>query len=774
MKYYLIGCQITLFHNFPKKKGVPHTKGEEFVSWIRFRGGTLLLVSCLLMGCFAAPAQAADSLDWPHWRGPRYDGVSTETGLIDDWDSEGGPGSNVLWSSEELAGRSSPIVMNGRVYTIVRNEPGTTKEGEKVVCADAVTGKILWENRFGVYLSDVPDTRVGWSSCTGDPATGHIYSLGVCGIFQCLDGETGETIWRIPLHERFGLLSTYGGRTNVPVICDDLVIISAIVIGWGDQAKPAHRFLGLNKTTGEVVWISSTRLLPYDTTYSTPTVCVLAGQKALVFGSGDGAVWALQPRTGKAIWQCRLSRRGINVSPLVIGNNVYAGHSEENMVGTTMGIVVAIDGAGHGDITDTGQRWRIEELMMGKSSPIYIDGRIYCVDDRAKLHCLDAASGEAVVRRKALGSKQKASPLYADGKIYTFTEDGRWYVLRPKTSGGVTVVSQGRLSDGGECHASPICSHGRLYVQTTTRMYCLQDKEKQPGVSDREPAAEETPVDPNQPVAHVQLVPADALLRPDEKQPFQVRLFNNRGQFLRVAPAEEVELKLAGPGQMDDQGVYTVSQDTGHASATITAKVGPLTGRSRVRIVPAIPWHFDFENLKDLPISWVGARYRHVLRNVDGNQVMVKLTTIPKGTRSRSWFGHSDLHDYTIQADVMGGEKAGKMPDIGLIAQGYTLDLKGAHQELQVRSWTSQLRIAKTVPFTWRPNTWYSMKLRVVNDGDQAVLLGKVWLRGEEEPDQWHVETTDPAPIRTGSPGLFGNAKDAEIVLDNIRVTPNS
>ena len=85
MKYYLIGCQITLFHNFPKKKGVSHTKGEEFVSWIRFRGGTLLLVSCLLMGCFTAPAQAADSLDWPHWRGPRYDGVSTETGLIDDW-----------------------------------------------------------------------------------------------------------------------------------------------------------------------------------------------------------------------------------------------------------------------------------------------------------------------------------------------------------------------------------------------------------------------------------------------------------------------------------------------------------------------------------------------------------------------------------------------------------------------------------------------------------------------------------------------------------------
>ena len=73
-----------------------------------------------------------------------------------------------------------------------------------MVCLDAKTGETLWENRFNVWLSDVPDTRVAWSSVVGDPETGNVYALGVCGYFQCIDGETGKTIWSIPMHEYFG------------------------------------------------------------------------------------------------------------------------------------------------------------------------------------------------------------------------------------------------------------------------------------------------------------------------------------------------------------------------------------------------------------------------------------------------------------------------------------------------------------------------------------------------------------------------------------------
>ncbi len=119
-----------------------------------------------------------DPLDWPHWRGPEQNSISRETGLIDSWDPDAeGTSGNVLWKNSELGGISTPIVMHGKLYTIVRADPGTKSEGEKVVCVDALTGKKLWENKYNVFLSDVPAERIGWSCVTGDPSTGKIYAL---------------------------------------------------------------------------------------------------------------------------------------------------------------------------------------------------------------------------------------------------------------------------------------------------------------------------------------------------------------------------------------------------------------------------------------------------------------------------------------------------------------------------------------------------------------------------------------------------------------------
>ena len=253
-------------------------------------------------------------MDWPNWRGPQQNRMSTEKGLVDHWDPKGGPGSNVLWKSEALAGRSSPIALRGKLYTITRDKPGTADEGEKVVCADAATGKVLWEHRFNVSLTEVPPERVGWSNVVADPETGRIYAQGVSGYFCCLDGDSGKVIWDRNLAEQFGTISTFGGRTNTPVVFEDSVLISAVLVDWGDAekwsgfARPAHRFMAFDKATGELRWINGTSISPYDTNYGTPTLAVLGGQQALVFESGDGGVWALQPRTGQPIWHLIFSR----------------------------------------------------------------------------------------------------------------------------------------------------------------------------------------------------------------------------------------------------------------------------------------------------------------------------------------------------------------------------------------------------------------------------------------------------------------------------------
>lgn len=719
----------------------------------------------------ASAAAPIDPLDWSNWRGPEQNGISRETGLADRWDPKGGDGSNLAWVRRDLGTRSTPIVMQGRLYTIVRDQPGTKTEGEAIVCVDAATGADIWKHRFNVWLSEVPDTRVGWSSVVGDPETGRVYALGVCGYFCCLDGATGTVIWSIPMHEHFGLLSTYGGRTNFPVICDDLVIVGAVIIGWGEMARPAHRLLAFNKLSGEVVWFTSTRPLPEDTVYSTPIVTVLSGQKAVVFGSGDGSIWALQARTGKVIWEYHFSRRGINVPPVIDGTQIYIGHSEENPKGVVIGAVAKIDGAKSGLLDESAEAWKVEGLGVGKSAPLLWDNRLYCFDDAGKLRILDASNGQQIGRAFPTGTMNRSSPLLADGKIYFTEANGRWFIYQPVAS-GVKELSKGRLPAGEEINASPICSHGRVYITSSHGLYCIHDATKQPGAVDiLPPALKEEPVDSDMQPALVQVVPCELLMNAGETRKLTVRVFNSRGQFLQQADAS---FQLDGPGELNADGVYKAPNDGQHTATIVTAKVGELNGRARIRVTPPLPWKFDFENLKDAPITWVGARYRHVARTVNGNTMLVKITTIPKGTKSRSWFGPSNLSDYTIQAEMMGQTMNGKIPDMGVIAQGYTLEMQGEHQKLYLSSWMSHdFRTHAEVSFKWEARTWYVIKMKVANQDGKAIVSGKVWPKSSPEPDEWNIQMADDAPNLQGSPGLFGNATNAEVFIDNVSVTPN-
>ncbi len=830
--------------------------------------------------------QKQDPLDWTHWRGPQMNGISLEEGIVDSWSPRG---ENLLWKRDDLGSRSTPVVMNGKLYLMCRDNPGTVKEGEKVVCVDAMSGKTLWENRFNVFLSDVPKERVGWSSVAADPIpdpdTGvyRVFAQGGCGFFQCLDAKTGQTLWSHSMSEEFGALNTYGGRTNFPLIHKNLVIVSAIVIGWGDMAKPAHRFIAFDKRNGQPVWFMGTRLFPYDTTYSSPVLTIINGQAMMVFGSGDGGIHAFQPQTGKKIWTYNVSRRGINTTPLVVGKTIVCGHSEENLKGNLMGALFAIDGTKRGDVTKTGELWKTQQWFVGKSSPVHANGRIYTAEDKGTMLIVDLKSGKKIATHRLRGP-MRSSPLYVDGKIYVCTSNGIWWTLRPSKD-GVEVIHHARLG-AGESYGSPIVSHGRMYVPLTDALYCVGRKDHKPTADPLPEPLQETPVERDAQPGLVQVVPVESLLKPGQLQKFHVRLYNANGQFLCLADAAKVEFSIDGPGSVKkvDIGTSKVWQyaapgpgEQVHAAVNVTAKAGDLSGTARIRVVPDLPWSFDFSD-GQVPITWVGCRYRHIVidfelfkklekqsplssqlyiylrsgfvnrgapalkyddstsrlewteflrflgllermttlkqtkneidlalallekekvinkwiwaepegigiqltvprgdRKVDGNGVMMKLTTIPKGKRSQGWMGAPAFGNYTFQADVFGIVKNNKMPDIGLTAQRYVLDLMGASQQVQIRTWHTELdRFSKTSPFRWKPNVWYTMKFRTSVENGTAVLRGKVWPRGKKEPEIWSVEATDPGqPNAVGNPGFMGNAFDAELFYDNLQLTNN-
>src|SRR5262245_25261447 len=168
-----------------------------------------LQVALLLVATFpvtfhlAAPQKSAS--DWANWRGPALDGRSAETGLPTRWSPKG---ENLAWKVA-YGGRSAPIVMNDRVYVQHAVGKGEALQ-ERVVWLNADTGKLLWEHRFNIYLSDVPPHRVGWASPVGDPSTGNVYALGVCGLLLGLSSD-GKLLWQRSLVEDYGFWTTHGG-----------------------------------------------------------------------------------------------------------------------------------------------------------------------------------------------------------------------------------------------------------------------------------------------------------------------------------------------------------------------------------------------------------------------------------------------------------------------------------------------------------------------------------------------------------------------------------
>ncbi len=214
----------------------------------------------------------------------------------------------------------------------------------------------------------------------------------------------------------------------------------------------------------------------------------------------------------------------------------------------------------------------------------------------------------------------------------------------------------------------------------------------------------------------------------------------------------------------------------------MTCKVGDQVGTARIRIVPPLPWKFDFNDLKSVPLTWLGGRVRWELREKDGEKFIAKKTVLPTpknpnnklGTRSYVWIGPINLANYTIQADVLLKEFEGRMPDVGVINSGYQLWIRSKGRTLRLDSWAaSDYRTKVETEFQPKPDTWYTLKLSVVPGKGHATVRGKIWPRGENEPEKWTAEMVDHSPNLHGTPGLFGNSPDAEIYLDNLQVTAN-
>jgi outer membrane protein assembly factor BamB len=644
---------------------------------------------------------------------------------------------------------------------------------ELVACFDAGTGEKLWERRFPVYNTTVPFTRVGWASLAGDPETGYVYAQNVDGHFLAFDRE-GEIVWQRRLGEQFGRASGFGGRTLIPLVDGDRVIIGIVGAGWGDTAAPRQRYMACDKRTGTVLWVSTPGqvMIKDFNNNGSPAVATIGDRRMVVGAGADGWVHAVDAGTGEPLWRFELSQRGLQVPVLVQGDTVYAAHSEENVdTPGVMGRVVALDGTGRGDITKTGEIWRTNGQGVGFASPTAVDGRLYLLSNPADLHALDQKTGEPVWSFN-IGNIGRAALTYADGKLFATEQNGHVFILEPGPEGAKVLdkeyieMPEGRFA---EIWGSVAIAYGRLYFTAEDGLYCLGRKGAPFEVTPSPPEPALEPADADATPATVRVVPAEVIAAAGEPVSFEAWLFDDRGRFIRKDEAEWTLDGLAGGISAD--GKLTSPPAT--TAGKVKAKVGELAASAQVRLFGPLPWSFDFDDGK-IPRHWIGAGRRFDVVERGGSQRLHKPPLRAGLSRSSIFVGPPDMKGYTVEADLLATRKGRRMPDMGVINQGYTLDVMGRHQKLQIRTWAAHLEKSVDVPFEVEADTWYRAKLRVDVDvdGDKGTVRGKVWKKGDPEPGDWTITYEDPIVVQEGAPGVYGDSP-IDIYYDNVTVKGN-
>jgi outer membrane protein assembly factor BamB len=771
----------------------------------------LLLTSSFFLFPFALSAS-----DWWNWRGPTSNGYSADTGLPSQWSPDPSePDNNLVWKAP-YGSRSTPLVMNGRVYFInydaekIKRPNGEIKDvaesiRERVMCLDADTGKLIWQHHFNVWHTDIVTTRLGWTNMAGDPVTGNVYAHGTQGTLLAFD-KNGKLLWQHSMAEEYGRFTGYGGRVTSPVVDGDLVVLGMNNSSWGDFAKGGNRYVAFDKNTGEVVWWSSPVGQPKNSYYSVPIGATIKGRRQIISGCADGGIYGIQANTGVPVWGYVFAGNAINSSPVVDGNLVYCGQGEENPDNNIQGRVVCVD-ASQIENGEPKLVWKKDGVKARYASPIIHEGKLYMPDDTANLYCMDAATGK-IHWKYHYGRDARGSPVLADGKIYVGEVNSVFHILEPGAKKCKELHRQEFTSADGisevEINGSPAVANGRVYFSTSEETYCIG--KKQATTSSEQPTVVPKGIGK---ITHLQILPADKTIHPGESITFKVRGFDADGNFVGEVKNEEWSLpepplppnaKKAPPALEGTlkEGVFTASKKPSQ-HGYVMAKLGNgAFGKARVRVAPSLPYEQDFNKIPDgaVPGGWVNTQGKFkVVTLKNGEKVLAKVNTIgsPLIYRGNAYIGTPEMHDYTIECDVMGTavltdvevggkkEKRTALPDMGVVANRYTLYLNGTIQKLRLNSWSALPRVDRTIDLAWQPGTWYRLKLTTQIKDGKGIVRGKCWERSKSEPAEWIIELTDDYPNTEGAPALYGYAQGipedggpgTEVYFDNVRITPN-
>lgn len=403
-------------------------------------------ICAALQVALAVPAGAtAIDYSWPHYRGPRGDGRSPETGLDFSW-SEGEP--RELWRFPLGEGYSGISIADGRVFTMF-----AAGDDEFLVAVDAASGKELWRRRTGDNRRDqFGNGPRSTPTVVGDT----VYALGALGKLHALKSASGEPAWSIDLVETYGArVPTWGISTSITHHSGRLLVDAG--------GREGHSLLALDPKTGELLWHSQTD----KPGYSTPSVASIGGEEHALFFTGTALV-AVSPSDGKLLWRHPWSTSyDVNAAmPIFLPpDRIFVSSGYDT-------------GSAMLKIQKTESGYKPTELWSNRLMRNHFNSSVLVADhlygfDNGTLKCIDVATGEQKWAQRGFA---KGSLLYADGKLLILSERG---VLAAADATPTEYRETGRAQIfNAKTWTMPTLANGILFLRSEKEMVALNLRTK--------------------------------------------------------------------------------------------------------------------------------------------------------------------------------------------------------------------------------------------------------------------------------------------------------
>jgi len=419
----------------------------------------LLAASLIPLFLLASPSQAEN---WPTWRGPDHNSLSSETGLATTWSKTEG----VRWRLPLPGpGPSTPVVWGERIFLTSATASG--EGGEVVLLAVDRAGEVLWQRPLG---KENYDARQGESNAASpSPTTDgkHVWAMTGTGVLAAFTVD-GEELWRQDLQELYGKIDLYFGHSSTPLVHNGLVFVQLL---HGD----AQLVLAFDAATGKEVWKQdrpSKAQRESLQSYASPIPWTGGGEPQVLIHGSD-VLTAHRLEDGKELWRVG----GLNdpesynpayrfVTSPTVAEGLLIVPSAKNgpVVGVEPG-KAAGDGAGAKPF----ERWRNDRGTPDVCSPLIHDGLVYLNRSNGALVVLDAATGATVYQERIHEARHRASPVYADGKVYLSGSDGTVTVLRAGRK--LEVLAKNSMEE--RIAASLAISDGTIYLRTYEALYAI-------------------------------------------------------------------------------------------------------------------------------------------------------------------------------------------------------------------------------------------------------------------------------------------------------------